>query len=329
MVVSSVGGENIHGQLGLPHKKPIGDNERPFSIKPIYFKQRVVQVGTGSRHTCVLLENGGVKCWGDHAYGQLSLTTDVISGHGDSITHSVGDNDLHVHFIANRTIESLEDLNLGQKAISINVRHNRSCATLIDGQLTCWGGPENERIHGGHSEDPFDRGDFGALLVTSGAIIPRSFHRKVVDISRGRDFSCALLAYGGVSCWGQNKYGQLGLGHVHTVGENEVGRAIVEGHGLSLIARFELRSILNVTNQSISFNASKSHSQFEISRYSWNFGDRSTIQTGQNVTHIFTRPGTYDVDLTVTDSQWRTHRFSKKLTVLEDKFHSDGIRDPQ
>ena len=52
----------------------------------------VVQVGIGHTHTCALLSNGQVKCWGEGEYGQLgygstanvSYPVDVLSEEGSS-----------------------------------------------------------------------------------------------------------------------------------------------------------------------------------------------------------------------------------------------------
>jgi alpha-tubulin suppressor-like RCC1 family protein len=47
----------------------------------------------------------------------------------------------------------------------------------------------------------------------------------VVAIQAGGFHSCALLSGGAVRCWGRNSAGQLGLGHVQHIGDNETPRA--------------------------------------------------------------------------------------------------------
>jgi alpha-tubulin suppressor-like RCC1 family protein len=43
----------------------------------------------------------------------------------------------------------------------------------------------------------------------------------VVDIAAGSQHTCALLDDGNLQCWGSNDFGQLGLGHVATIGDDE------------------------------------------------------------------------------------------------------------
>ena len=44
---------------------------------------------------------------------------------------------------------------------------------------------------------------------------------RVKKISLGSGFACALLDNGDVKCWGQNNFGQLGVGNTDTIGDNE------------------------------------------------------------------------------------------------------------
>jgi alpha-tubulin suppressor-like RCC1 family protein len=61
-------GHNVHGQLGLGHKNDIGDDETPLhSVVDIGGKAKALTIGDST--TCVLMENGGVRCWGDNSFG--------------------------------------------------------------------------------------------------------------------------------------------------------------------------------------------------------------------------------------------------------------------
>ena len=44
---------------------------------------------------------------------------------------------------------------------------------------------------------------------------------RVVSLSLGTHHTCALLEGGAIKCWGYNRFGQLGLGHGNTIGDNE------------------------------------------------------------------------------------------------------------
>ena len=81
-------------------------------------------IATGHYHTCVILDDGSVKCWGRNDNGQL--------GYGDSNTRgnspgSMGDNLPAV------------DLGSGRSAKFIATANHHTCAILDDGSTKCWG----------------------------------------------------------------------------------------------------------------------------------------------------------------------------------------------
>jgi len=46
-------------------------------------------ISAGDRHTCVVLDNTSVKCWGENSYGQLGLGDNSTRGDNSS---EMGDN---------------------------------------------------------------------------------------------------------------------------------------------------------------------------------------------------------------------------------------------
>ena len=142
--------------------------------------RKVVKVEPGATHTCILLDDGGVMCWGRDNAGQL--------GNGDT-----GDT---IH-----TPSSNVELPEGRAATDLSVGDHHSCALLDNGSVTCWG-----------------LNNFGQLgdNTTTNRLTPVYAHlptgSPVVSVSVGPHSSCAILQNSSLYCWGHNNYGRLGIG---------------------------------------------------------------------------------------------------------------------
>ncbi len=81
-----------------------------------------LQIAAGSLHTCAILDNSSVKCWGNNDYGQLGL--------GDTTARGSGSGDMG---------NGLAAVDLGASAIEISSGFQNSCARLVNGKVKCWG----------------------------------------------------------------------------------------------------------------------------------------------------------------------------------------------
>jgi alpha-tubulin suppressor-like RCC1 family protein len=194
-------GEGRSGQLGRGITDPIGDNESLAISDPINagVGAAIVQLTAGTYHTCVLLEGGRVRCWGQNADGQL--------GYPDA---SFGDG---------QALADLPDVELGGRAVEVAAGGSHTCALLDDGSVRCWGDNGFAQLGQG---DPELLG--GPLTPTRLPAV--NLGARAVQLSAGELHTCALLDDATVRCWGVNVDGQLGTGDEQSVGDDEVPASV-------------------------------------------------------------------------------------------------------
>ena len=137
-------------------------------------------IAVGWFHTCAILDNGDVKCWGDNTYGQLG-----DGGNAHTNAPSI----------------SAIDLGTGRTAVAVTSDFAHTCALLDNGELKCWG-------LGGALGD----GGTANTNAPSSTPIDLGTGRTAVAVSAGREHTCAILDNGDVKCWGGDNQGQLGNG---------------------------------------------------------------------------------------------------------------------
>ncbi|MDB4977345.1 MAG: uncharacterized protein JWN48_5686 [Myxococcaceae bacterium] len=165
-------------------------------------------IATGESHTCALLDDARLKCWGRNDHGQLGLGDTLPRGRGAS---EMGD--------------ALPFLPFKMPVRAIAAGGNHTCALFDGGVVKCWGLNDKGQLGQGHTEDVGDQpGELEALLP-----IDLGPGRSAVSIDVG-SHSCALLDNGGIKCWGSNGAGELGQGDTLNRGETpgSLGSALKE-----------------------------------------------------------------------------------------------------
>jgi alpha-tubulin suppressor-like RCC1 family protein len=136
-------------------------------------------LGVGMEHTCAVLSDGSVRCWGINTSGELGNgTTSLFSPTSVS--------------------------SLGGAAVAIASGWSHTCALLSDGSVQCWGD---------NALGALGDGTWGTSMSTHGPVSVVSLGGTAVAIAAGMYSSCALLSDGSVRCWG-NASGLLGDGSV-------------------------------------------------------------------------------------------------------------------
>jgi len=190
-------GFGIDGRLGYGDQNTIGDNEAPAAVGPVMLGtgRTAAAITAGNAHTCALLDDGTVRCWGNARFGQV--------GSGNTFT-----------FSATQTPDTLPLVALGGAAVAISAGDFHTCALLAGGAVRCWGVGLNGRLGYGNTNTIGDD-------ETPDAAGPVDLGRPAVAISAGADHTCAVLDDGTVRCWGAGHDGQLGYGNTADIGDDE------------------------------------------------------------------------------------------------------------
>ncbi|CAN0363125.1 unnamed protein product, partial [Ectocarpus sp. 12 AP-2014] len=157
-----------------------------------------VALETGWYHTCVILDNKELHCFGRNFDGQLGQGDTKDRG---STAEQMGDDMVPV------------DLGEGRHPVAVAAGRWHTCVLMDNDEIKCFGANTADDLGGGQLglEDESNRGD---SLDTIGDNLPS------VDLGTGRvagwvfagfDHTCVIFADSSLKCWGLNASGQLGL----------------------------------------------------------------------------------------------------------------------
>ena len=88
-------------------------------------------IAAGNRHTCAILDDRSVSCWGSNGDGQL----------GDGTTNN------------RNTPNQTASLGAGRTAVAITAGLHHTCAILDDGSVSCWGRNGDGQLGDGTTTD--------------------------------------------------------------------------------------------------------------------------------------------------------------------------------
>jgi len=143
----------------------------------------VRELSLGQTHSCALLSDESVSCWGSNRVGQL--------GNGADITVANG--------APSALVPAAVPGATGVQSLSSGNTH--TCALLKTGTVRCWGGNT--------------AGQLGVnTLVNSSIPLDVPGLTGVKQIAAAGSYTCVITSANGVKCWGQGTSGQLGNGAI-------------------------------------------------------------------------------------------------------------------
>ena len=220
-------GRGTYGQLGIGSTATIGDGagEMGDSLVAVVFAagRSARFIAAGSNHTCAILDNASVVCWGRGNSGQLGQGAITNIGHSG---------------LATVATTLAIDFGSGHTALAISAGDAHTCAILDNATIKCWGFGSNGRLGSGATAN---LGDGAGEMGNSLGIVNVGTGRTVRTISAGIAHTCAVLDNATVKCWGDGTNGRLGYGSQNSLGDgvSEMGdnlAAVALGAGRTALA---------------------------------------------------------------------------------------------
>ncbi|QWB99390.1 hypothetical protein KHQ88_04290 [Mycoplasmatota bacterium] len=150
----------------------------------------IVSVRLGEYHGIALSQNGRVFTWGHNSYGKLGLA----GGSNQNTPVDITDN------------FNLEE---NEKIVYISAgRDNNAIITSMNRVFT-FGVNAYGQLGNGEINNPWEETIYTPQDITDAFELEDDY---IVKIDLGNNHSMALSAYGQVFAWGDNEYGQLGIG---------------------------------------------------------------------------------------------------------------------
>ena len=153
-------------------------------------------MGRGKVHTCAILDDDTLKCWGANSGGELGTGSSGYYNDPGWFASTVG------------------TINLGAvpTSVSVSPTAQTTCAILTGGAVKCWGVNSGGQLGDGTTTlrtTPIDV-DLGA-----------GYTAKIIETSTAT--TCAILNDDSIKCWGSNSGGEFGIGHtLDTAGKTTV-----------------------------------------------------------------------------------------------------------
>jgi alpha-tubulin suppressor-like RCC1 family protein len=152
----------------------LGNGNFTNSVAPatVNLPRDAVAITTGGHHTCALLDDGSVDCWGAGSDGALGIGNTSDTPAPSTVTALAG------------------------RATDIAAGASNSCAIIEGGAVQCWG----SNIEGQLGEDA--TANSASPVTVNGQI-------QVAEISVGATRTCVRHNDNSVDCWGEAPHGRI------------------------------------------------------------------------------------------------------------------------
>ena len=217
--VVSCWGSNAVGQLGretTPYSDPNHHYDYPGTVS---LPRSAIRLAAGRGHTCAVLDDASLWCWGDNTHGQLGTESgstyrparvlddvkSVATGYGhtcavisDASVWCWGENSHGQLGDGNTTSRAVPRAVEGVLASQVVAGRSHTCVVDTNSGVACWGANDEGQLGDGTATPHLTPG----IPIVADA----------VQLAARADHTCAVSRDGTLACWGANTTGQLGAG---------------------------------------------------------------------------------------------------------------------
>jgi len=193
-------GANGSGQLGVPVAS-VPRSSRPVKVD---LGGKATAIATGANHSCAILTDGKIKCWGNNERGQL--------GRGNLLT--TGSVDLVSPPPTNPTLWTSAEVITAGASFTCAGMNDGSASGLPFRRFFCWG--ENINRQAGTESTNGQPATLPSLVTQTGNDVANPALNGFT-VSCGDDFACAgvygaagAATFSAAGCWGSRAVGQIG-----------------------------------------------------------------------------------------------------------------------
>ena len=184
-------GANSSGQLGYGDMRQRGDEpgEMGANLAFVDLGSGVasIQISVGNNHSCAILKDHTLKCWGNNDNSKLGLND--TNNRGDE-SGEMGNN------------LPIIDIGIGATALAVSAGTDHTCAILNNHTLKCWGDDSSGQLGYGNNT---------TLISPSANAIDLSNSHTALAVSAGIKHTCAILDDNTVHCWGDTLIASLAV----------------------------------------------------------------------------------------------------------------------
>ncbi len=206
-------GLQVSGQCGIGIKTSyVGKNSGhvgdALPVVNLGTDVEVFEVTTGYFHTCVVISDGKVKCFGRSNYGQLGNENSVQYGANSTM---MGDNLPIVNLGTGYAVESVHSSSFALHNCALFTKPMSAAQ-----KIKCWGSGGEYILGYG---DTLNRGQRPGEMGDNLPFVDLGIESRVNQVKVGSEHTCALLINKSLKCWGWGAYGQLASGSKSSIAQ--------------------------------------------------------------------------------------------------------------